>query len=460
MLVSLGMRWALRTTKNKNYYLFFLLITSLVFYTSYIPRYFFILLGLTAIDFWMGLKIAETSNPAMKRFYLTLSIVSNLGILVFYKYSGFFVDALKSISYVFDHPILEKMEVKLALPLGISFFTFQSMSYTIDVYRGVIPPEKRYWRFLLFVSFFTHLVSGPIVRAKELIYQFDRKRRLWLSVAMQGIYLVIRGYFLKRVVADNLADYVNNYWRDDFILNGTGSVSLLLAFFFSCQIFADFEGYTSIARGSAYLLGFRLPNNFNNPYLASSFREFWTRWHITLSRWMRDYLYLPLGGNRVSEIRLYTNLLLVMVLAGLWHGAAWTFVIWGLIHGTALVVERVIGLHRPDKWPTWVIGIWFLVVQVVVLIGWVFFRSEYYSQAVALIHNMFNGPWGWETGLKLFPGLAFTLPVLGLHFRGFLKERNWLNAPQPLEKAFWCAFMLYFVLSLSGQNNAFIYFHF
>ena len=460
LLVSLIIRWMLRKFENKNYYLLFLLGASLVFYVSYIPRYLFLLLGLTAIDFYMGRKIAETTNSKLKSFCLAISIISNLGILGFYKYSQFLIDSIKVFSYIFDHPVLANMQVDLALPLGISFFTFQSMSYTIDVYRGVIPPERRYWRFLLFVSFFTHLVSGPIVRARELIYQFDRKRKMWLGVAMEGGYLIVRGFFLKKVVADNLGDYVNNYWRKDFIASCPSSAALLLAFFFGCQIFADFEGYTSIARGSAYLLGFRLPQNFNNPYIAVSFREFWSRWHITLPHWMRDYLYIPLGGNRVSELRLYANLLFVMVVAGLWHGAAWTFVVWGAIHGIALVIERVASLDRTDKWPSWVIGLWFLVVQAVVLLAWVYFRSEDMDQAVTLISNCFSGNWGWETGQKLVAGLAFTLPVVALHLRGFLAERNWLNVPQPMEKAAWCAFMIYCVFSISGGNNAFIYFHF
>jgi alginate O-acetyltransferase complex protein AlgI len=460
LLFSLLVRSIARNWKNKDFYLWFLLGASLVFYASYIPRYLFLLLGLTAIDFYMGRKIAQTANPRAKKLYLAFSILSNLGILGFYKYSHFLLESLMDLSYVLDHPVLSKIQANLALPLGISFFTFQSMSYTIDIYRGVIPPERRYWRFLLFVSFFTHLVSGPIVRARELLYQFDRKRGLWLPVALEGVYLVIRGFFLKRVVADNLAGYVNNYWNDDFIPNCHSSAALLLAFFFGCQIFADFEGYTSIARGSAYLLGFRLPVNFNNPYLATSFREFWTRWHITLSRWMRDYLYIPLGGNQVSKPRLYVNLLITMLLAGLWHGASWTFVVWGGLHGTAMVVERALGLHQPGKRPPWLAGIWFLLVQALVLVAWIYFRSEYVYQAQALIQNVFSGHWDWERGGKLAAGLAFTLPVIALHGRGFLVERKQMGPPGFLEKAAWGALMLYAVFSLAGGNNAFIYFHF
>ncbi len=221
--------------KTKNYYLWFLLAVSLVFYASYIPRYIFLLLGLTAVDFVLGRKIAETKNTGLKNFFLALSIVSNVGLLGFYKYSHFLIETLQDFSYVLNGPVLERIQANSALPLGLSFFTFQSMSYTIDVYCGVIPPERRYWRFLLFVSFFTHLISGPIVRASELLYQFDRKRRLWPAAAMEGLFLIVRGFFLKRVVADNLADYVNNYWRDDFISNRSASVSFLLAFFLGAR---------------------------------------------------------------------------------------------------------------------------------------------------------------------------------------------------------------------------------
>ncbi len=453
-------RLIFNTTANKNGYLLFLLLASLIFYVSYIPRFIFLLLGITLIDFVVGRKIDEAGNLNAKRFYLAISIVSNLGILAFYKYSQFFVDTVKVLSYIFDHPIFQTTQLNIALPLGISFFTFQSMSYTIDVYRGVIRPEKRYWRFLLFVSFFTHLVSGPIVRARELVYQFDRKRKAWPAVVTEGLYLIVRGFFLKCVVADNLAEYVNNYWRDDFIAVCPSLGAWMLAFFFGCQIFADFEGYTSIARGSAYLLGFRLPLNFNFPYLATSFRDFWTRWHITLSTWIRDYFYVSIGGNRVPEWRFYFNLFLVMTIAGLWHGAAWTFVIWGVLHGTALVLERVLGFQKTTDKPFLVKVFWFGVVQGVVLLGWIYFRADSAEQAVDLIQACFNGKWDRDIVMKLVPGLAFTAPIVLMHLRGFLMERQWFRKPEWLEKVFWSALMLYAILSISGKNSAFIYFHF
>lgn len=316
-------------TKVEKAYLASLLILSLVFYASFYPPYLLLLLFTTLVDYYAGKKIFQATSLYRKKLFLTLSLTANLGLLAFFKYSDFMVDSFEAILEFFYPNAVRLPNLNLVLPIGISFFTFQSMSYTIDLYRGRIQPAPSYGRFLLFVGFFTHLVSGPIVRASELMYQFERKRKMRLSVILQGLYLIIYGYFLKMVVADNLAGYVNQYWSRGASDNMPTVVPLSLALLFSCQIFADIYGYTNIARGTAYLLGFRLPVNFNSPYIAASFREFWTRWHISLSRWIRDYLYIPLGGNRGEGIRPYRTVLITFLLAGLWHGAAFTFLIWG-----------------------------------------------------------------------------------------------------------------------------------
>jgi alginate O-acetyltransferase complex protein AlgI len=459
-LVTFIIRLILAQKKDRTSYLLFLLLASLVFYASYIPSYLLILLSITSIDYWAGRKIAETLNSAHKKRYLLVSIVSNLGLLGLFKYINFFMINLQIVLHWFSLDNGGNTEWNWALPLGISFFTFQSLSYTIDIYRGVIQPEKRYWRFLLFVSFFTHLVSGPIVRARELLYQFDRKRSAHLQVCFQGFYLMVKGFFLKMVVADNIASYVNKYWNDSYITGSGASSSLLLAFLFACQIYADFDGYSSIAMGSAYLLGFKLPLNFNFPYIARSFKDFWSRWHITLSHWMRDYLYVSLGGNRGTKIRTYFNILLTFLLAGLWHGAANTFLIWGAIHGLALVMERIIGLEKKENRVYGLGFLWFVTVQVIVVIAWIFFRAENVSQALVLMGNLFSGHWGAEQGLKLLPALAFTLPVAALHLRGWLKEMGWISAPLYFEQGFWCALMLYGIFSLYGDSSAFLYFRF
>jgi alginate O-acetyltransferase complex protein AlgI len=267
-------------------------------------------------------------------------------------------------------------------------------------------------------------------------------------------------FFLKMVVADNLAYYLNHYWNDGTLVGGTAPTALLLAFLFSCQIFTDFEGYTGIARGAAYLLGFRLPVNFNNPYLAASFKEFWSRWHITLSHWMRDYLYIPLGGNQVPEGRLYFNLFLVMVLAGLWHGAAYTFIVWGALHGAALVLEKILKVNRLSNRFPWVRILWFFVVQGVVLVAWVFFRARDLEQAMTLMGDLFLGPWAGGVAASLIPGLSFTLPVVLFHAWGYLREKNFAPELGFFMKGAWCAVMLYLILSFYGENNAFIYYQF
>jgi alginate O-acetyltransferase complex protein AlgI len=460
-LATLAARLTIGRQKKEIPYLIALLAASLFFYLSYIPAYIFILLAITLVDYFLGHKIAASENQNHRKLYLTASIVSNLGLLAYFKYFNFFIQSLGTVLGWLNFPASLQARVDWALPLGISFFTFQSMSYTIDIYRRQLEPVRSYWRFLLFVSFFTHLVSGPIVRARELIYQFDRRRLLRLKVFLQGVYLMILGFFLKMVVADQLAFHVNRYWAGGAIVKKSAAVPLTLAFLFSCQIFSDFAGYSNIAIGSAYILGFKLPRNFNNPYIAGSFREFWSRWHITLSHWIRDYLYLPLGGNRLSKARTMVNLLVVMLLAGLWHGAAFTFIVWGALHGMALLIERLLGLHQPaEKRPWWVSFIWFGVVQGLVLVAWVFFRSQDCDEALGFLKNIFCFHWGWGNTKKIGPPLIFTVPVILMHLRGFLQDRKILEVPGTLEKSFLSGIMLYGVLTLYGDKNVFIYFNF
>jgi alginate O-acetyltransferase complex protein AlgI len=263
------------------------------------------------------------------------------------------------------------------------------------------------------------------------------------------------------VVADNIAGYVNTYWRYGASDNMAAAVPLSLTLLFSCQIFSDFLGYSRIAMGSAYLLGFKLPGNFNHPYIAASFREFWTRWHITLSTWIRDYLYIPLGGNQGSEIKVYSTLMITFLLAGLWHGAAFTFILWGGIHGLALLVERIFrshGLVDSKSIPAQII--WFLVVQATVLFSWVFFRSTTLEQAFHFLNNFFNGGFNPSYASLFLPAFWFVLPVLLLHGRGFLSERGWLPTPGAVEKGVVSALMLYGLFTLYGKTNAFLYFQF
>jgi len=437
-----------------------LLAASLVFYGSFVPWYLLLLLFTTVVDYYAGHKIAGSSSAVYRKAYLVLSLTSNLGLLAFFKYLNFFTDVSRLLLRLF-HIDMAPAHWDIIIPIGISFFTFQSMSYTIDIYRKKISPENTYWRFLLFVCFFTHLVSGPIVRAKELLYQFDRKRKIRLKVCLEGFYLIVSGLFFKMVVADNIGDYVNKFWRYGAADGMSSMVPLSLTILFSCQIFSDFLGYSQIAMGTAYLLGFKLPMNFNNPYIAGSFREFWTRWHITLSTWIRDYLYIPLGGNQGSQLKVFSALMITFLLAGLWHGAALTFVFWGFIHGTALIFERILRSNHLFEMKSPLVKItWFLAVQGTVLVSWIFFRSDTLGQAFRIFNNLFNGGFDPNNALAILPALWFVIPVILLHGRAFLAEQGWISLPRGVEKGFICALMLYGIFTLYGKTNAFLYFQF
>ena len=443
-------------------YVAVLLVTSAIFYAWHIPAYLGILLFSSAVDYWAALWLARMPATAIaqRRLVLTLSLGTNLGLLAFFKYANFLMQAARD---VLGPSAMERLppEFMVALPMGISFYTFQSMSYTIDVYRGVLAPIRHFGPFFLFISFFPQLVAGPIVRAVEFLPQMPRPRRLRLGVFYQGAWLIVCGFFLKMVCADNLAVYVDEYWERGREAETTSGFALWLALMFSGQIFADFAGYSNIARGTAYLLGYRLPINFNAPYLAASFKNFWERWHITLSRWLRDYLYVPLGGNRKGPVRTYINLLLVMVLGGLWHGAAYTYIAWGALHGAALAVERLFGLHQDRGWSGHVAvrAAWFLVVQGLVLTAWVFFRSRSVGEAGQFAANILAMD-DWSLGTMELIGLLFLLPIVGLHIGVWLRERGLIGEPAPAVKAVLAAGMAYGILTLYAGTADFIYFQF
>jgi alginate O-acetyltransferase complex protein AlgI len=460
--VVLAWRVFLGRTNREFSYLLTLLISSLIFYAWHIPECLLILLFSCVIDYVAAEKIDACRQKSQTgRKYLILSLATNLGVLGYFKYTNFALDAIRKVLLSCGAGVNWVPHLDVILPMGISFYTFQSMSYTIDVYRGQLPPMRSFWKFLLYVSFFPQLVAGPIVRGTDFLYQMKRRRGLRAPFVLEGLYLVIQGFFLKMVVADNLGAYVDRFWAFGAEKGSGATAPTLLAVLFSCQIFADFAGYSSIARGLAYLLGFRFPLNFNSPYLADSFKDFWARWHITLSTWLREYLYIPLGGNRISPVRTYINLLLTMLLGGLWHGAAMTFVIWGALHGAALIAERMLGLHtgtsRPRVWK-WVLR--FSVVQAVILITWIFFRSESTSQATRILRNIFVGGLAFESAVMLLPALIFAVPVVLMHVRALVAEKKWFSAPSTLEKSCLAAVMFYAIVTMYGNSTGFIYFQF
>jgi D-alanyl-lipoteichoic acid acyltransferase DltB (MBOAT superfamily) len=438
------------------------LAASLVFYAWFKVSFLAILLFACGIDYFAAQGIFKSKSPTARRLLLTLSMSINLGFLGLFKYHNFFVENWNS--------LLSNVGVRsgmmpfwqLALPIGISFYTFESMSYTIDVYRGKIPVVRNFWKFLLFISFFPHLIAGPIVRARDFLHQIDRKRSWNLQVFSAGLYLLVRGFFLKMVVADNLGAIVDKLWTEISTKGTSASLTLLVVILFSFQILCDFEGYSTIARGAAYILGFHLPINFNKPYLARSFKNFWERWHITLSQWLRDYLYIPLGGNKGSSWKTYRNLLTVMLLGGLWHGASFTFLVWGGIHGSALAIERFFGLNRIEKSSSILFRFgWYLVVQAMVIVAWIFFRSPDFSVARGILSNLFAGGFRRIDDISVLRTCLICLfPVLVGHVRVFLQEKSILKSPGWAELCAQSAVMFAMIVTCYGKVGKFIYFQF
>jgi D-alanyl-lipoteichoic acid acyltransferase DltB (MBOAT superfamily) len=378
---------------------------------SWIPVFILLLLSLTAIDYGAARWIARTASPHLRKTALVVSLSANLGLLGFFKYYNFFAE---NIAHLLGRPS-NAFALSIILPLGISFHTFQSMSYVIDVYRKEQEPIRSPIDYALFISFFPQLVAGPIVRAREFFGDLYAWRRPSTDEASQGILLVLLGLAKKTIMADQFAQIANAYFQDPAKQAGmlpawSGAIA------FGIQVYFDFSGYTDMAIGMAKLLGFHFPINFRRPYLASSITDFWHRWHISLSRWLRDYLYIPLGGNRGGRLKTYRNLMLTMLLGGLWHGANWNFVAWGGYHGALLSAERMFrGKKTVDRgwtvlYPVQAIGTFALAT-----IGWVFFRAATFHQSVYVLGQMFTGARGtvpiprWLAYLAL---LALVLAVM------------------------------------------------
>lgn len=310
---------------------------SYLFYGWWDYRFLSLLFLSSLLDFWVGLRLEGTVSESRRRIWLMVSLTGNLGMLGFFKYYGFFAESLAALLEGWGMRI-SPMALNIVLPVGISFYTFQTLSYTLDVYRRQLKPTRNLVSFLAYVSFFPQLVAGPIERASHLLPQMEQTRVITRAMLEEGLWLVLWGMFKKVVVADNLAPLVDLAYRPG---ESTGPVVLLGTVAFGLQIYGDFSGYSDIARGLALMLGFDIMVNFNLPYLATNIRDFWHRWHISLSTWLRDYLYRPLGGNRRGPGRTGINLLATMLLGGLWHGASWHFVVWGAWHGLGLLICRV-----------------------------------------------------------------------------------------------------------------------
>jgi alginate O-acetyltransferase complex protein AlgI len=396
LLVTYVVYWALRRHRLPR--VVFLAIASYVFYVvgTYdaateqdVP---FGAIGWTALcvaiifvgsslDFFIGKKLGTTESPTQRKALLLVSIVYYLGVLAVFKYFNFFVDSFVSLAHVAGLQSIKAPHLRLVLPFGISFFTFETMSYTIDVYRREIEPSNRYLDYLLFVAFFPHLVAGPIVRPKQMLPQLAAEPVATDEMKAEGLFLIATGLMKKIVIGDTLGqNLVNRVFEQPTMYS---SLEVLVGVYaYAIKIYADFSGYTDVARGSAKLFGLELPINFDAPYTARNLQDFWHRWHISLSTWLRDYLYVPLGGNRHGTVLTYRNLWLTMVLGGLWHGASWNFVIWGALHGTMLGINRAwqrAGLPGVPRVVAIALTFHF------VCFAWIFFRASTFEHATLVI---------------------------------------------------------------------------
>lgn len=373
-----------------------LLVASYYFYFSSGGIYTILLVISTLIDYISGLQIYNAKTSFRKNLFLMFSLVGNFGLLFSFKYFNFFNSILHDSLGIFAIE-MPQFALDVILPVGISFYTFQTLSYTIDIYKGELKPTRHLGIFALFVTYFPQLVAGPIERATNLLPQFFEKHDFDYLRAVEGLKLILWGLFKKVVVADTLATTVSLVYNNP--TSYTGFSLWLATIFFAYQIFCDFSGYTDIAIGAAEIMGFRLMNNFRRPYFSRSISEFWKRWHISLSTWFRDYLYIPLGGNRVSVPRWYFNLFFTFLVSGLWHGANWTFVIWGALHGFYLIFEivtksskeKLLQITHLIKFPQLIQFSEIAITFVLVNLGWIFFRANSLNDAIYILSHLFSG---------------------------------------------------------------------
>ncbi len=468
--VVLTIHWfvlgAFEEVRRSRYRRLFLLAASYYFYMSWNAELALLLLLSTLIDYLAGAWIHATTSPFKRKALLIVSLASNLGLLGVFKYANFFLDNVDSVIKVLG--MRSDFAVDVILPVGISFYTFQSMSYTIDVYRDRLEPAGSFSDFALFVSFFPQLVAGPIVRASEFIPQLARRVRLSEVNLRRGVNYLLMGLTKKLLIADWLSTIADPVFASPSAYNPIGIWVGVVAY--AVQIYCDFSGYSDMATGSAALFGYSFPDNFNMPYVAKNIAEFWTRWHISLSTWLRDYLYIPLGGNRRGRLMTYRNLLIVMFLGGLWHGARWTFVAWGVLHGLALVLHKEYRRHYPLPVVGSVrlapirAGISWLSTMLFVCFTWVLFRSPSFGTAKVFIAKMLLlRTDGAAAAYPMF--IVCVLVVVGAHLLGLRRFSPFLQFERPLARAWietlgYAAVIFLLLLFAPEGTEPFIYFQF
>lgn len=461
---------------DRKYKNFVLLFSSVLFYAWGAPKFVFVIIGTTILDFFFVKMLDMNRAKRTRIFFLLLSVLMNVGLLFYFKYCNFFVDNVNALLHKFGATGSISW-TKLVLPIGISFYTFETLTYVVDVYRGVHKPLKNFWDYQLYIILFPKLIAGPIIRYHEIAEQIpDRSARDTVDEKLMGFYRFCLGLGKKVLIANTMAAFADSVYGNPLTGEGaldptqiTAATSWFAAIAYTLQIYFDFSGYSDMAIGLGRMIGFRFPENFNNPYTSQSITDFWRRWHMTLGSWMRNYLYIPLGGNRVTPMRLYFNLWLVFLLSGLWHGASWNYILWGAWHGLFLVLERLFLLkltERIGKIPR------IILTMFIVVLGWVVFRVENVKAALKYVKAMF----GAGTGeISQLPDLEWKLTfAVAMLFAFFVLVRAGQNLQDKVygiptlrargHVAMTACSILLFFFSLSyvtGSGfNPFIYFRF
>lgn len=452
---------------------FLLLTSSCIFYMAFVPKYILILGVTIVVDYFAGIIISRMQGNS-KRIFLIASLITNIGMLFVFKYFNFFNESIKHLSDMlnWNYPI---SSLSIILPIGLSFHTFQSMSYIIEVYRGKQQPEKHFGIYALYVMYYPQLVAGPIERPQNMLWQFHKEHSFDAQRVSDGLKLMAWGLFKKIVIADNLALVVNSVYGNPTLVNG---LSLVIAtYFFAFQIYCDFSGYTDIARGASRVMGIELMQNFNRPYFSKTISEFWRRWHISLSSWFTDYVYIPLGGNRCAKWKWFRNTMIVFLLSGLWHGANWTYVIWGGLNGFYLVFAIISKDIRAkitkrtgiDKFPYINKMVKVFCTFNLICFSWIFFRASSFTQAVTIIKRIFMdfslkidiGRAG-VSRYQLALGCGVILLLLAVQLfqrnRKIINELN--NRPVAYRWVIYYSALIFIIIFGVFNTSSFIYFQF
>jgi alginate O-acetyltransferase complex protein AlgI len=457
-------------TKNKKHQNILLFISSYYFYSFWDWRFLFLLFFSTFLDYFSGIKIYKAQSQQVKRFYFWLSIIINLGLLGVFKYYNFFVESFSKIISNFGFTSFEPWILKVILPVGISFYTFHGISYIIDIYKGRIKVERNFIDYAVFVSFFPLLVAGPIERAMHLLPQLKKERNFDYLHAIDGLKQILWGLFKKIVIADNCAEYANIIFNNQH--EYTGSTLALGALFFTFQIYGDFSGYSDIALGTARLFGIELLRNFSFPYFSRDLAEFWRRWHISLSSWFRDYVYIPLGGSKVSNVNRIRNVFIIFILSGLWHGANWTFIAWGILNAIFMLPSVLMKTNRKNietiakgkLLPTVKEFFQMSLTFILIVFLWIFFRSENITFAFEFVSQILSK--SFFTYPQIFPKKIIALIIIFLLVEWFGREDKFAIATLGLKWNIISRSCLYLFIILTifylgnFNDNVFIYFQF